>query len=164
MSKKSLLKVCALFAVFFFGAAQLPVMAATCPEQTQEETALRQRYAENTILGFVKGLELNGKQVTPEQKEKMRRIVFDAFPELIALVRKAGLYDEYKTQMLDGDIRELDKKILKAATMEEVVPLIQKEMALINERYPKLVQWLSSDPELQAFSARLMQKIAAVLQ
>jgi len=164
MSKHGLLKLCALFAVFFFGAAQLPVMAATCQEPTAEEAAIRQRYAENTILGFVKGLELNGRQVTPEQRDKLYRIVWDSYPEFIALVRKAGLYDEYKAQMFDGEIRELDKQTLKASTVQEVVPLLQKEMALINERYPKLVQWLSSDPELRAFSARTIQKMTAVLQ
>ena len=168
MSKRfyGMLKVCAVFAALFVAAVRLPAAdAPACPAaQDQGDAELRQRYVDNTINGFVKGLELNGKKVTPEQREKMHRIVFDAFPEFIALVKKAGLYDEYKAEMFDRDIRELDKQILKTTTMQEVLPLLQKEMALINERYPKLVKWLSSDSELQAFSTRLMQKIVAVLQ
>ena len=167
MSKKSLLKVCALFAALFVAAA-VPMAAADTPAcgaaQDQGEAAVRQRYAENTVQGFVKGFELSGRKVTPEQRSQMQRVVWDSFPEFIALVKKAGLYDEYRKQLFDPEIRELDNQILKGTTIQEVTPLLQKEMQLISKRYPELVKWTATNPDMQAFSARMMRKLAAILQ
>ena len=168
MLRKSLngmLKAGALFATLFVAATGLTAAEApkteglTTAVGDQSEAAVRRNYVRNTVNGFAKGLEIRGKTLTAEQREKLHRVADEAFPKVIALVRKAGLYEEYRKMHFDRELRELDQQVFKAKTMQEVMALAQKEIALLHERYPKLMEWISTDPEMQALSMQIMQKM-----
>ena len=164
MFKKSWLKGCALFAVFFLGAAQLPAMAAACQELTAEEAAIQSKYADNMSKGLIKGFELaSGKKVTPEQRAEIRRIFAETFPQIIAEVKKAGLYDEYKAQAFDPEIERMNEEAMRITSIAEVQQVAQKQFAYISEKYPRLTAWMNSSKEMEAIVTAMMKKIQGVL-
>ena len=170
MSKKSWstwFKVCALFATLFVGAATLPVAAeeAACGGAAKDdEAALRRIFVDSMTQGIIKGLELTGRQVSPEQRTKIRAIADESFPKIYARIQAGGLCEEYKKQMFDKDIRNLDKKVLAAKTLQEVAPIAQEQMKLLREKYPKLFEFMNSDKEMGAATMEMLQKIAAAVK
>ena len=153
--------LCALFvAAANLAAAEVPAVAM--PED-RSEAAIRRFFAENTTKGVVKGLQLQGKlPPSKEQQEQIYRIVYDTFPEVIARIKRAGLYDEYTALLFDREIRELDQQSLNAKSLQEVMTLMHKLMALFSERYPRVYQLMTADRELNGITMLMMQKIAAV--
>lgn len=171
-------KVCALFAALFIGAATLPaaVAEAACGGVKQDdeaacgaaanddEAAVRRIFVDSMTKGIIKGLELTGKQVSPEQRTKIRAIADVSFPKIYARIQAGGLCEEYKKQMFDKDIRNLDKKVLAAKTLQEVAPVAQQQMKIIRERYPKLYQFMNTDKEMQAVTMEMMRNIAEAIK
>lgn len=167
MSKKSLLKVCAFFAVFFFGAAQLPVMAAEPARETgdRDEEVMRNLYAASSTLGVVKAVQLDGnKQITPEQVFRIYTICYDTFPKILARIKRAGLYDEYKSMFLDPESLRRDAKCADARTMSEYKSLAENKTSYLQGKYPRLWKWMNTDAEAQRIAMQMFQKIQAVLE
>ena len=166
MSKSlyGVLMVCALFVA----AAQLPAVAeeAACgavPERS-EEAAVRQAFVYSITVGMVKGLQLTGREVSTEQQARLRGVAEESFTKIYARIKAAGLAEDYKKQMFDPDIRKFDKQVLEAKTMSEIAPIAQAQMKALNEKYPKLVEFMNTDREFQAITMEMMQKIAKALK
>ena len=164
-----MLKICSIwmsmFCALFVAAAALPAAAdepAYGEAQNREEEEFRQYFTDNMTRGVVKGMGFVGKQATPEQQMKIREIIYTAFPEILARLRQAGLYDEYKEQLSDPDIRRLDDQAMDARTMQEVLALNKRQMEITRTKRPRLYKFMNSDPELGGIVMRMMQKIAAV--
>ena len=87
-----------------------------------------------------------------------------SFPKIFARIQAAGLCGDYKKQMFDPDIRNLDKKVLAAKTLQEVAPVAQEQMKILRERYPELFQFMNTDKEMQAATMEMMRKIAEVVK
>lgn len=162
MFKSKVLKVCAVLAVVFAGAVRLP--AAEEVKLTAEEVQIRSIYANSMTKAIAKGASFSGKQVSPEQQAEIRRIVNEAFPEILATVKRAGLYEEYKAQMFDPELRSLDERAMAAKDMGEVMSIARQQMAVVQKKYPELFKWMNSNKELQAVVSAMMQKIIAVLK
>ena len=167
MSKKSLLKVCAVFAALFVAAAQLPVMAAepAYSSQVDEEEVMRCVYASNITLMLVKAAQFNGnKPITPEQVTKIYGIAYEEFPKVLARVKEAGFYDEYKRQIFDAKIRREDSMSVCAQTVEEIKKPAAEQMSYLQTKYPRLWKWMNTDAEARRIVMRMFQKIQAVLE
>ena len=95
---------------------------------------------------------------------KVGAVVDGSFPQIYARIQAAGLCGDYKKQMFDKDIRNLDKKVLAAKTLQEVAPVAQQQMKLLRERYPKLYQFMNTDKEMQAVTMEMMRKIAEAIK
>ena len=161
MFKSSWLKVCAVFAVVFVGAAALPAAEA---KLTAEEAQMQNLYADSMTKGIVKGVSFSGKQVSPEQQLEIRRIAAETFPEVLALIKRDGLYDEYKAQLFDPEIRSMDERALAAKDLNEIATIARQQMAVVEKKYPELFKWMNSNKELQAVVSAMMQKIIAGLK
>ena len=163
MFKKSWLKVCALFAVMFVGAAQLPALAAEA-ELTAEEAAMQRKYAESVTKGVVKGFTLDpDKKVTAAQQAEIRRIAGETFPKILAEVKRAGLYDEYKAVTFDPEVDRMNEEIMSVKEPAELRQLAERQIGYIRKKYPRLTDWLNSSPEVNAIVSSMMQKISGVL-
>lgn len=161
MFKSSWLKVCAGFAAVFMGAAALP---ATAAELTAEEAVLQRKFVDRMVKGLIKGYETSsGKTVSPVQREELRRLVGKTFPRYIAAVRRAGFYEEYKTQMSDPEIDRLNEAILNAGNMDELRQLSRQLMSYIRKQYPRLTEWQDSDRELAEIYLPMFEEIKGVL-
>ena len=159
--------VCALFAALFFVAA-LPAAAAeaTCgaaPKQ-DDDAAVKQAFVDSMTIGMVKGLQLTGKEVSPERQAKLRAVAEESFPSIYARVKAAGFAEDYRKQMFDPDIRKFDKQVLEAKTVQEVAPVAQAQMKVLREKYPKLFEFMNTDKEMQAATMAMMQKITEALK
>ncbi|MBO4708146.1 MAG: hypothetical protein J5727_00025 [Kiritimatiellae bacterium] len=157
-----MLMVCALFVA----AAQLPAVAeeAGCgavPDRS-EEAALRQVFVDSITAGVIKGLQVTGKEVPPERQAKLRAIADESFSKILARVKAAGHYEDYRKQMFDPEIRQLDKKVLEAKTAQEILPIAQQQVKIFSEKYPELFRFISSDQEMQAATMEMMQKLFEV--
>ena len=161
MFKSSWLKVCAVFAVVFMGAAALPAAEA---KLTAEEAQMQNLYVDSMTKGIVKGVSFSGKQVSPEQQIEIRRIAAETFPEVLALIKRDGLYEEYKAQLFDPEIRSLDEQAMAAKDMNEIATIARQQMAIVEKKHPALFKWMNSSEELQAVVSAMMQKMIAVLK
>ena len=167
MSKRfnGMFKVCMFFAVFAFAAAAIPAAAAyeAAPKQ-DGDAAVRQVFVDSMTIGLVKGLQLSGKEVSPEQQAKLRGIAEEFFPRIYARIKAAGFGEDYKKQMFDPEIRQFDRQMLETKTVQEVSPLAQKQMKIFHDKYPKLFEFMNTDPELQAAAMDMLRKISEALK
>ena len=158
-------KVCALFAVCLFAAAQLTAAEPARGAATdRSDAAMRRIFVDATTEGVARGFRINGRELTAEQLEKVRGVVAAAFPKFLARFKAAGFYDEYKSMFFDPEIRELEEKSLKAETMDVIIKLAEQRLTLIRKRYPKLFEFSSNDQELKRHHIQMMREIFAVLE
>lgn len=147
-------------AVLFFAAAQLPAETVEAARD-RNEVAMQWLFSDNTTMGVVKAFQFGNKQITPAQLIKIRKIVYGTFPKIAARARLAGVFDEYKAQLFDTEICLMNAKALDVPTVQELMELSQKQLAVIRDKYPKVYEWMNSDKELHNILMQMMQEIDA---
>ena len=162
---KGLIKLIAAIVVLS-GIIAMPAMALdTNPtvDQTSRETAVRKRFANNTLNGVVKARELRGQVLTETQRKKVYDIAFKSAGELIEVLKETGLFDEYYTQLHDKEIIALDKQTFSATTIEEIQRLMYKQLDLIRTKYPRLYAWISSSEPAARITTQMLKDIMVVI-
>jgi len=151
---KDLLKV--IGAILILGATiALPAIGG---ENTEND--IRVRFANNTANGVVKGLELRGKTLSPEEKKAVYELGLKAADKIIPLVKKAGLFEDYAKQLFDPDIMKLDRQALEAKNIDEVQKIMDKELDLIRSRYPVLYIWVTTSVEATEVMTEYLREVA----
>ena len=165
MFKKSWLKACALFAVLFVGAAQLPALAAPYQELNAEDVAMQGKYVDSMSRGIAKFYEIrHGKPVAPGQLAEIRRILAETFPKIIAVVKRSEYYEEYKAHMFDTEIDRMNEDILSAPNAAEIQKRSQVQVEYIAKKYPRLTQWMNSNQELRNIAMGMFERVRNVLK
>ena len=122
-------------------------------------------YASNITLMLVKVAQFDGnKPITPEQVTKIYEIAYEAFPNILARVKEAGFYDEYKRQIFDAKLRRMDARGVCARTAEELKKPGAEQTSYMETKYPRLWEWINSDAKAQSIVMQMFQEIAATLK
>ena len=166
MFKKSWLKGCALFAVLFLGAAQLPATAASYADLKGNDQVLLNNFVITMHAGIVKGYELStGKKIEATPKDiQIRYALRDAFPDILAEIKRAGFYDEYLALAADREVQQMNGELTKVKTVEELRQLAERQKSYVAKKYPRLAEWMNSSKELEAVVAPMMRKVMEILE
>lgn len=162
---KGLIKLIAAI-VILSGIIALPAMARDTNQpvdQTSRETAVRERFANNTLNGVVKARTLIGKTLSKDQRKEIYAIAYRSSGEIIVLLKKSGKFDEYYTQIHDKDICDIDKRALLADTIEEVRALMFKQLGIVQTRYPELYIWILQSDEVDDITTKMLRDIANII-
>lgn len=149
--------VIAFAAAFVTASAAEPKSAEISPARLDEAKTY---YIDNMIIGFNVGVKIaGGPELSPEQTEAVRQKSIQWMnEELLPFLEKNGILEEWVQMQFDKDIRELNRKIAQAKSMDDFAKSAQEGAKLTKLRYQNSFEKFNS-PEC----VKIMQKLQASL-
>lgn len=151
-----------IFRIFVFIFAAVAMFCCATLKAAETRTA-ENEFIFNTSQGLFLGLEIAGKKVSLEQKARIHDIVEEQSKLLVARLKKIGLYEQWSTQILDPEIQKLNRAALDCHESDEVKKLMDTQIAIINKKYPGLIEKIENDREINQITRRIFRRAIKIV-
>lgn len=127
----------------------LPAFTATTVSAAEESKldAAAKYYAQSVSVGLYKGFELQtGNEISAVKKAQLEKLFMDfTVKSVIPCMKRHGLVDEWIKSQNDPKIRELNAKILKAKSIQDLQPIMVESVQYTQKNYPNLLVKMMQD-------------------
>lgn len=147
--------------VFVFAAVAMFYYATL---RAEEPRTAEEEFVFNTRQGLFLGLEIAGKKVSLEQKAQIHDLIEEQSKLIVARLKKIGLYDQWSAQILDPEIQKLNRATLDCHKIEEINKLMDTQIALINKKYPGLIEKIENDREINQITRRIFRRAIKIVE